>query len=220
MRYFILMIVILIFSGCNQDLLENTKELNQNSKLSKTIEEKNKDNQKIKLEELKNNRNLKLETLKKEKEEALAKIEAQKEQKIKEIELNKAKIVQTEKTKQKEIEINSSLELAKIDSKTVVEIKEKEISLYKLIAIIVLFILFIWLLIHYLQALLKQKHEAYLKEQELNYKAYEQESKMRHENISKMLDIISDEKSDSAIKKEMTKILSHNKSSLITYKKK
>jgi len=83
----------------------------------------------------------------------------------------------------------------------------------------VLFILFIWLLIHYLQALLKQKHEAYLKEQELNYKAYEQESKMKHENISKMLDIISDEKSDSAIKKEMTKILSHNKSSLITYKK-
>jgi len=223
MRYFILMIVILIFSGCNQDSLEKTKELNRKNKLAKIETEKKvakKVEQKIKMQELKNDTNLKLETIKKDKEEALAKIKAQKEQRIKELELNKAKAVELEKTKQKEIEANSSLELAKINSKTIVEVKEKETSLYKVIAIIVLFIVFIWLVIRYLQALSKRKHEEYLKEQELNYKAYEQESRMKHENISKMLDIISDENSDSAIKKEMAKILSHNKSNLIEYKKK
>jgi len=170
--------------------------------------------------ELKVDNTLKLEQLKKSKEENLAKIEAQKEQKLKELELAKEKEKIKELTKQKNIEANSSIELAKINAKTIVEVKDKEFGFYKIVAIVALFMLFILLVLRYLHGVAKRKHEAHLKEQELNYQAYMSESKLKHENISKMLEIISDEKSDSAIKKEITKILTHNKSNLIEHKKK
>ncbi len=223
MRYILLLLIPLIFTACDNQSIERTKELNRNNKLLNTRSIKVKQNsttQKAKLAKIEDDTKVKLAQMNLKEQEKLAQIKAEKEQKIKELELAKAKEVEAQKTKQKIIEANNSLELAKINSQTVVAVKAKEVNLYKVFAIILLFIVFIWLIIRYLHGVSKRKHEALIKEQELNYEAYVTESKLKHENISKMLEIISDEKSDPAIKKEISKILTHNKNNLIEYKKK
>ena len=223
MRYILLLLIPLIFSACGKEDIERTKELNRNNKLLNTRSIKAKENsssQKERLAKMEDETKVKLAQMNLENAEKLEKIKAQKEQKIKELELEKAKEIEEQKTKQKIIEANNSLELAKINSKTVVEVKEKETNMYKVFAIILLFIVFIWLVIRYLHGVSKRRHEALIKEQELNYEAYVTESKLKHENISKMLEIISDEKSDPAVKKEISKILTHNKNNLIEHKKK
>ncbi len=223
MRYILLLFIPLIFTACDNQSIERTKELNRNNKLLNTRSIKVKQNsttEKEKLAKIEDDTKVKLAQMNLKEQEKLAQIKAQKEQKIKELELAKAKEVEAQKTKQKIIEANNSLELAKINSQTVVAVKAKEVNLYKVFAIILLFIVFIWLIIRYLNGVSKRKHEALIKEQELNYEAYVTESKLKHENISKMLEIISDEKSDPVIKKEISKILTHNKNNLIEYKKK
>ena len=222
MRYILLLLIPLIFTACDKQSIERTKELNRNNKLLNTRSIKAKENSSSQKEQLakEDETKIKLAQMNLENAEKLEKIKAQKEQKIKELELAKAKEVEVQKTKQKIIEANNSLVLAKINSQTVVTVKEKEVSLYKVFAIILLFIVFVWLVIRYLHGVSKRKHEALIKEQELNYEAYVTESKLKHENISKMLEIISDEKSDPAVKKEITKILIHNKNNLIEHKKK
>jgi len=223
MRYILLLLIAFIFTACDNQSIEKTKELNKNNKLLNTRSIKVKQNsttQKEKLATMEDDTKVKLAQMNLKEQEKLAQIKAEKEQKIKELELAKAKEVEAQKTKQKIIEANNSLELAKINSKTVLAVKEKEVNLYKVFAIILLFIVFIWLIIRYLHGVSKRKHEALIKEQELNYEAYVTESKLKHENISKMLEIISDEKSDPAVKKEITKILTHNKNNLIEHKKK
>ena len=223
MRYILLLLISLIFTACNNQDIEEVKELNKNNKFLNTRSIKTKQNnstQKERLAKMQGETKLKLVQMNLENREKLEQIKAQKEQKVKELELAKAKELEAQKTKQKIIEANSSLELAKINSQTVVAVKEKETNMYKVFAIILLFIIFIWLIIRYLHGVSKRKHEALIKEQELNYEAYVTESKLKHENISKMLEIISDDKSDPAIKKEISKILTHNKNNLIEHKKK
>jgi len=82
-----------------------------------------------------------------------------------------------------------------------------------------LILLIIWLILRYINQHAKRRHEAQLKEQEYNFQAYQEETKMKHQSIHKMLDIISSDSSDPSVKKEITKILTHNKSSLIEHKK-
>ncbi len=212
-----LLLFIILFSGCGNDAVAKTKELNKNiaQKNVTTIQESPKERilkidykNKIALQELANRS-----------KEQLAIINAKNQQKLKTLEIERAKSIATQKTKQEAIEANKSVLLAQISQKTLIVKKEKELSLYKILAFLLLFSLIIWLILRYINQQAKRKHEVYLKEQAYNFEAYKQESEMKHKNINKMLDIISDEKSDPAIKKEITKILSHNKSSLIEHKK-
>ena len=223
MRYILLLLIALIFSACNKQDIEKTKELNRNNRLLNTrsaITKQENSTQKERLSKIKNETKVKLMQISLANQEKLELIKAQKEERRQEIELEKAKDLEAQKTKQKIIEANNSITLAKIDSQTVVAVKEKELSLYKVFAIILLFIVFIWLIIRYLHGISKRKHEALMKEKELNYEAYINDTKYKHENISKMLEIIGDVKSDPAIKKEIAKILTHNKNNLIEHKKK
>ena len=222
MRSFLFLLVPIIFTACNNQDIEKTKLLNSNNELlnTRTVIKKDNITSKERILKIDSQKELNLKKLEAQKAENLAKIEAQKEQKIKELELQKAKEVELQRTKQKAIEANNSLELAKINSTTILEEKAKEVGLYKMVAIVVLFIVFIWLVIRYLQGVAKRRHEAYLKEQEFNYKVHLKEVEMKHKNIDKMLEIIKDNNSDPAIKKEMAKILSYNKNSLIEHKRK
>jgi len=222
MRFVLLFIIALLFTACENNSIEKTRELNANNPLLKhrVIEKKPKISQKEKLQKMAYDNKVELEKIKIRNLENLAKIEAQKEQKLKTLELEKAKAIEEQKTKQKLIDANSSKELAQIESQKVLKVKEKELSLYKIVAVIAFFAIIIWLIVHYLKTLAKQRHEAELKEKEYNFQAYTMELKQKHENISKMLDIISDKENDPNVKKEMAKILSHNKSSLIEHKKK
>jgi len=215
-------IFFISFNGCNQQDIEEAKRLNKNNSMifHKIKKESTKVTQKEKLAQIDNEAKFKLQKLQNEKIEKLEKIKAQNEQKLKELEVKKVQIEQKEKSRQKEIEANSSIELAKINSKTVLEVENKKIAFYKMATIVLFFLFFIGLIIYYLRYLSKKRHEAYLKEQELKYKAYMEESRLKHENISKMLDIVASDKTDAAIKKEMTKILTYNRSKIIEHKKK
>jgi len=220
MRAFLLITSLIIFSACDNQEIQKAKLLNANNPLLQKSNIKNSSTQKERILTINTQKELNLKKMELEKEEKLAKIEAQKEQKIKELELKKAKELALLKTKQKQIEANSTIELAKINSKTILEAKEKETSLYKVVAIVAFLIILIWLLIRYLQDAAKRRHEAYLREQELNYKLQLKESELKHKNISTMLEIIKDEKSDPVIKKEMAKLIAHNKNSIIEHKSK
>ncbi len=224
-RALFLISAVLIFTSCKspKETLEETRRINQNSPVYHAAEQKSSQKQQISQQErilnMKNSSKMQMAKMKIEHDEKLAKIAAQKEEKLKEIEAKKAKELEQLKLKQKEVEANRTLEVAKMQSQEAVAIKEKEVGLYKTVAVIVLFIAFLWLIIAYLKHLAKQRHEAHLKEQELKFQAHIKETEMKHQNISKMLDIISSDKSDPAVKKEITKILSYNKGNLIEHKK-
>ena len=223
MRYILLLIITLLITACNNENIQRTKELNKynefissESKIKK-IEHKS---EKERILKMQNETKIKLEELNLQTKEKIEKLKAQNEQKIKEIELEKEKAIQSRISKETVIKEASSVEVAKINSKTQISVKEKEISMYKIFAIIFLIIVTIWLIIRYLQEVSKRRHAALMKEQELNYQVYLNDSNQKHENISKMLDILADKNGDSSIKKEIAKILTHNKNNLIEHKKK
>ena len=227
MKKLLSLATLLLLIGCDSDSLSKVKELNKNNSHLKNRDhvvqiptKEHQESQKERILKIDNKNKIELEELKNRTKENLATIDAKKEERLKELEVQKAKTLQAEKTKQKAIEANKSLELAQISQKSQLIEKEQEISLYKIVAFLLLFLLLVWLILRYINQHAKRKHEAYLKEQAYNFEAYKQESEMKHKNINKMLDIISDNTSDPAIKKEITKILSHNKGSLIEHKKK
>jgi hypothetical protein len=229
MRAFLIFIITLfIFAGCNNSDIEKTKELNRNllKQYPKTTQNENLNksekmnySNKVELQKLQNKNLENLESIKAKNLEKIETIRAQKEQKIKELEVKKAKAEALSKEKQLKIEANKSITLAQIASQKEISKAKEQSSFYKLTAIAIAIIALIWLLFYFLNKLSKRSHEAKLKEQELNFQAYMQESKLKHENLGKMLDIIKDENSDKEIKKEMTKLLSHNKKNLLEHKK-
>ena len=227
MRSLLIAIALFLLTACDGDTVAKTRELNRNNPQltmrSKTVSHNNTkatvESQKERILKIDYKNRLALEELQKKSQKELATINAQKEEHLKKLEVEEAKTVQAEKTKQIAIEANRSLELAQIREKSQLIEKEQEISLYKIVAFLLLFLLLAWLILRYINQHAKRKHEALLKEQEYNFEAFKQESEMKHKNINKMLEIISDENSDPAIKKEITKILSHNKGSLIEHKK-
>ena len=229
MRAFLIFIITLfIFAGCNNSDIEKTKELNRNllKQYPKTTQNENLNksekmnySNKIELQKLQNKNLENLESIKAKNLEKIETIRAQKEQKIKELEVKKVATEALSKEKQLKIEANKSITLAQIASQKEISKAKEQSSFYKLTAIAIAIIALIWLLFYFLNKQSKRSHEAKLKEQELNFQAYMQESKLKHENLGKMLDIIKDENSDKEIKKEMTKLLSHNKKNLLEHKK-
>ena len=239
MKYLFIIAPLILFSACNEDSIKKTQELNAHNpylitptktqEKSKTQQTSNK-NQKITLETLKiqNQQNLatlkakqqeKLATLTAKHQEELAKIAAQKEAKLKELELKKAQELAQAKIKATQIEANKSVAIAALKKEALIA-KTKEESSFKKSAIITAAVLFvIFLFFYYLNKFSKRSHDARLKEQELQQQAYIEEAKLKHQNIAKMLEIISDEKSDKEIKKEMAKLLSYNKKNLLEHKK-
>lgn len=225
MKAFFIVPTLLMLTACNSDNIEKTKALNKNNALLATgktapLAIHNTPTQKERVLKMEYQNRIALNKIENSNQQKLATINAQKEQKLKELDLEKQKAIALQKTQQKAIEANNSLALAKIKSSTLIQIKTKETSFYTVAAFIALALMLFWLLLRYINQQSKRRHEAHLKEQDLHYQAYMEESKMKHQNISKMLDIISDEKSDAGIKKEMAKILTYNKNSLIQHKRK
>jgi len=205
----------LLFTGCNKSSIEETKRLNQNSQKDiNTQDNKTKAleieyQNRINLENIKNQNTKDLTKLQLQKDIELAKIQADKEQRVKEIDSQIAKTTAISLNRQKEIEANASIRVATIESNTQIVTSQNRISLYKNIAIVSSIIFIIWLIFYYINKASKRRHEARLKEQELNHKAYIEETKLKHQNIEKMLEIIGDKDSDKEIKKDMSKLLVH-----------
>jgi len=219
MQKVIFIVLPLIFIGCNKDSIEETKRLNSNNPYIKVKTDTQKVTQQEKMLKLKNTHDMKLEELKSKEAQNIAKLNAQKEQKLKEMELkSKEELAKVELQKAK-LESNKSITIANIEAKKEIKVKEEESSFKKIAIVIIGLIILLLAILKYLHSLSKRRHEANLKEKELQHEAYMQDIKSKHEHISKMLDIISDEKSDKEIKKSMTKLLERGKSNILEHKR-
>ena len=241
MRKILLLFIPLLFVACNQESIERTKELNKNNPLLKdkiaAINSSTQDNREIQknqidvtkgnsyseydLKRLETQNIQDLERIKAQHKERLEEIKAQKEMKIKELETQKEIQKALALKEQKAIEANTSLLIAKLQSKTQIETTKEMIYVYKMVAIVTAVVILIWLMFYYINKASKRTHEAALKEKELQVKAQLEEEKLREQNIAKMLEIISDKDEDSEVKKEVAKLLTQlsTQTKLLEYKK-
>lgn len=149
---------------------------------------------------------------------ALAKIEAEKLQQLKTLELEQTKLQAHEASQLQEsklayekelqgMKLAQEKELALLQEKRLLSNQGSQNRLYQIViivsALLVLLILLLWLWIHK-----KNKaHEAKIHEASLRHKEFMQASQQHHEKVTKMLEIVVDEKTDKNIKKELVKLL-------------
>ena len=218
MRNIIFAISLMLFMACGKDSIEKTRELNANNKnLTVKIAPK-KVSQKEKIKELDNQQAKDLAEIKGKKEKDLAIIESQKLEKLKKLELNSKKDLANIELKKSQIESNKSIAITNIKSQTELKIKKEENSFYKVAVILLALVLVIWLIFKYLSVLAKKRSEQELKERELNHQAYIEDLKLKQQNISKMLDILSDKDSDKDVKKSISKLLERGKGNILERK--
>ncbi len=140
-------------------------------------------------------------------QETLSSIAAQKETTLKQLELEKSK--SADQTRQAIIASENQRKIAieKERQRSEIILEKEHSALYQqyLIAGVILFILLIGLiyLIHRRNQHLKLK----LHEDELRHKEYMLSSRQHHERINKTLEILADQSTDKALKKELVKLL-------------
>lgn len=149
---------------------------------------------------------------------ALAKIEAEKLQHLKRLELEQSKLQADEAAKLQEsklayekelqsMKLAQEKELTLAQEKRLLANQDSQNSLYQTILIVgtvlILLVLLLLLWIHK-----KNKaHEAKMHGESLRHEAFMQASQQHHEKITKMLEIVVDEKTDKNVKKELVKLL-------------
>lgn len=149
---------------------------------------------------------------------ALAKIEAEKVQQLKTLELEQSKVQAQESSKlqeqkiayEKEVEamkLAQEKEITLIQEKRLLSNQDNQNSLYQTILIVgtvvILLILLLLLWVHR-----KNKaQEVKMHEDTLRHEEFMQASQQHHEKITKMLEIVVDEKTDKNVKKELVKLL-------------
>ncbi len=188
-------VVIPKVSKSNHDVNQEKKYINikQNiSKINKTIESK----EKITI------KNIDVTHL-----EKMATIEAEKEKSLKMIELEKIK---HENQTRKEIrisELSSSAMIEKEKQQYGVKIAIEEMKLHKQYLLVSIFALLIVLLLIFLLHRRNNQLKIKLHEDKLNHEAKMQESRHYHEKVTKTLDLLADEKTGKALKKELIVML-------------
>ncbi|MFT7878785.1 MAG: hypothetical protein ABXS91_00175 [Sulfurimonas sp.] len=209
-RYFFLTVVVMMLYGCEEGNVSKARLMEDAKKQEKA---------EIAYQKYKEvNETLELQKLIGANQVALAKIEAEKLQQLKAMELEETKVKAEEssKLKEKQIAYDKELESMKLaQEKELVMVQEKrrmanqdnQNRLYQTLLIvgtlIVLLVLLIWLWVHR-----KNKaQEAKIHEETMRHEEFMQASQQHHEKITKMLDIVVDEKTDKNVKKELVKLL-------------
>lgn len=148
----------------------------------------------------------------------LAKIEAEKLQQLKILELERTKLQAQETAKLQESKLAYEKELQGMklaQEKELVLLQEKRLlsnqgeqnRLYQIVIIVTtLLVLLILLLLLWIHKKNKA-HEAKMQKESLRHEEYMQASQQHHEKITKMLEIVVDEKTDKNVKKELVKLL-------------
>ncbi len=210
LRIFFLVLIIMAFYGCEQSGTAKTHLMGDSASKKET------ELSQQKYKEV--NETLELQKLIGANQIALAKIEAEKAQTLKTLELEQSKVQAEESAKlqEKKIAYDKELESMKLaQEKEITLIQEKrrlanqddQNNLYQIMLVVgtvlVLLILSLLLWIHK-----KNKaQEAKMHEETLRHEEYMQASQQHHEKITKILDIVVDEKTDKNTKKELVKLL-------------
>ncbi len=210
-KFFFLSMILFIFAGCKYEPKElkvlRGEESSQNTSVIAVTDKKekngtvdtaalkiNESNNALKEKEIENS--LEMEKLKANSKIELAKIEAQREKSVKELETKNSVQIAT---------INKELSIE--NQKIQIDMEKRRLAFMKIalsvLAVIIIFALIIFYFIH------KKKHEIKLKLQEENAKK-EKEMQMQehhHQRVSKILDIISNQKLSPESEKEMIGVL-------------
>lgn len=210
-KFFFLSMILFIFAGCKYEPKElkvlRGEESSQNTSAIAVTDKKekngtvdtaalkiNESNNALKEKEIENS--LEMEKLKANSKIELAKIEAQREKSVKELETKNSVQIAT---------INKELSIE--NQKIQIDMEKRRLAFMKIalsvLAVIIIFALIIFYFIH------KKKHEIKLKLQEENAKK-EKEMQMQehhHQRVSKILDIISNQKLSPESEKEMIGVL-------------
>ncbi|UPT77099.1 hypothetical protein MN086_08555 [Sulfurovum sp. XGS-02] len=210
-RYFFLAVVLVMFYGCEQSDVSKARLMEDPTKK----QEADLSDQK-RVKEV--NETLEFQKLVGANQITLAKIEAEKLQKIKILELEQTKLQAQERSKLEEsklayekelqgMKLAQEKELALLQEKRLLSNQDEQNRLSQIILIVstlvVLLILLLLLWIHK-----KNKaHEEKMQKESLRHEEFMQASQQHHEKITKMLEIVVDEKTDKNVKKELVKLL-------------
>lgn len=200
-RFFALGIIFLII-GCGEDsdiqkaaLLGGYQKESQGLSSVPTKQEVSK-NEKIVLEEMKYQNKL-----------DLAKIEAEKAKALEHIGLEKSKLELSARQEINALSQQVQKEIALAKEQQIAATKDKDIAFYQIImgviAVLILFgmALFLWV---YRK---NRNDKLRMHEEKLKHEAFMQASRQQHEKVSKILEIVVDEKTDKTVKKELVKLL-------------
>ncbi len=157
----------------------------------------------------------KAENLKKlETQEAIAtaKIEANKTQIVKELELRQTQSTNTANTQIAAANAQVTIATEKERQKAALARRHEEIIFYRELLIVGALILLLLMIFIYLLYRHRQNLKLQLHKEELRHQAYLEESRQHHEKVTKVLEIIVKEDLDKGVKKELTKLLSDQKS--------
>ena len=209
-RIFFLVLILVTLYGCEQSGTSKTRLMKDSTKKQSTEIPDQKYNE--------FNKTLELQKLIGANQIALAKIEAEKVQKLKTLELESSKVQSEESIKLKEkqiahekeveaMKLAQEKEIALIQEKRLLSNQDNQNNLYMIMLVVgtlvVLLILSLLLWMHRKN----RAQEAKMHEETLRHEEYMQASQQHHEKITKMLDIMVDEKTDKDTKKELVKLL-------------
>ncbi|TQV63309.1 MAG: hypothetical protein FNT15_04110 [Sulfurovum sp.] len=130
-------------------------------------------------------------------------IESEKEKELKRLDLEIQKAQET--TKREQIKSDKDVQIAK--NNVSVQIEEKNISLYKIIVGVVLLLVILLSLLGYFIHRRNKNAQLKIHEDELRHKEAMQANMYYNNHMSKMLDILVDEKIDGNVKQDVAKIL-------------
>jgi len=154
-----------------------------------------------------------------DKEIALAKIQS-----AKSLAEDKNRLSKDEALNDKEValaKLKMEREIALIKEKSQIEGQDKKIKFYIMIALMVVGVILFIILIIYLIHRRNKKTELKLQEDGFRHEEYIEASKQHNEHVKKMLDIITDENADKAVKKEIVRLLKEQgkQGNLVEYKR-
>lgn len=209
-RKLFLALVLVMLYGCEEGNVSKARLMDDTKKKQEA--------EALQLKSKEVNETLELQKLVGANQIALAKIEAEKLQQLKTMELEQSKLHAQEAAKlqesklayEKELEsmkLTQEKELTLAQEERLLSNQDSQNRLYQTVLIagtaIALLILLLLLWIHRKN----KSHEAKMHEESLRHEEFMQASQQHHEKITKMLEIIVDEKTDKNVKKELVKLL-------------
>lgn len=210
-RYLFLVMVLVMLYGCEQDNVSKARLMEDPTKKEEVLASDGKKNQEA-------NETLELQKLVGANQIALAKIESEKLQQLKTLELEQTKLQAHEAAKLQESKLAYEKELQGMkfaQEKELTLIQEKRLlsnqgnqnRLYQIVIIVSTLLVLLGLLLLLWMHKKNKAHEAKIHGDSLRHEAFMQASQQHHEKITKMLEIVVDEKTDKNVKKELVKLL-------------
>lgn len=188
MKKWLFLGVSLVFMGCNNTNKEDTQAYLLKDK-NGTVEKLDAKSALAKIEAQN-----KLETIT---------IESEKEKELKRIDLEIQKAQET--TKREQIKSTKDVEIAK--NNVSVQIQETNVSFYKIIVGVVVLLVFLLSILGYFIHRRNKNAQLKIHEDDLRHKEAMQANMYYNTHMSKMLDILVDEKIDGNVKQDVAKIL-------------